>query len=43
EEVEDGSEGLLEWNKEKAKKGCEATAAEAGEDNQDAKEAMKLV
>ncbi|GJT88659.1 hypothetical protein Tco_1070376 [Tanacetum coccineum] len=43
EEVEDGSEGLLEWNKEKAKKGCEATAAEAGEDNQDAKEAMELM
>ncbi|GJY05270.1 reverse transcriptase domain-containing protein [Tanacetum coccineum] len=43
EEVEDGSEGLLEWNKGKAKKGCEATAAEAGEDNQDAKEAMELM
>ncbi|GJX13166.1 DNA helicase [Tanacetum coccineum] len=43
EQLEDGSEGLLEWNKEKAKKGCEATVAEAGEDIQDAKEAMELM
>ncbi|GKG47869.1 hypothetical protein Tco_0507354, partial [Tanacetum coccineum] len=29
--VEDESEGLLEWDEEKDKKGCEPTRAEGGE------------
>ncbi|GJV16791.1 hypothetical protein Tco_1362114 [Tanacetum coccineum] len=41
-EAEDGSQGLLEWDKEKAKNGCEATAAKAGENIEAAKEAMVL-
>ena len=43
EEAEKGSIELLEWAKEKAEKGCEATEAEAAEYVESAKETMEQV